>query len=146
MTKANNTFESHSPADTFAHGRGIGEAAASGDVIALIGDLGSGKTVLAQGIAAGLGIGGPIASPTFVILHEYENGRLPLYHFDVYRIGDISEMDEIGFDEYLQRGGVLLIEWADLIEQILPAPYLRIAIEKDWQRGPDYRRITRFYT
>ena len=106
------------------------------------GDLGVGKTVFTQGVAAGLGIDEPINSPTFTIIQEYESGRLPLYHFDVYRIGDIEEMEEIGYDDYFFGQGICLIEWANLIEEILPDDLIRITIEKDLEKGFDYRRIT----
>lgn len=113
-----------------------------GDLYAEAGDLGVGKTVFTQGVAAGLGIDEPINSPTFTIIQEYESGRLPLYHFDVYRIGDIEEMEEIGYDDYFFGQGICLIEWANLIEEILPDDLIRITIEKDLEKGFDYRRIT----
>ena len=108
----------------------------------MIGDLGVGKTVFTQGMADGLEIAEPISSPTFTIVQVYDEGRLPFYHFDVYRIGDISEMDEIGFDDYVYGEGVSLIEWANLIEEILPAKRTQITIEKDLEQGFDYRKIT----
>jgi tRNA threonylcarbamoyladenosine biosynthesis protein TsaE len=111
-------------------------------VYTLIGDLGVGKTVLTQGIAGGLGITEPVCSPTFTIVQVYEEGRLPFYHFDVYRIGDIEEMDEIGYEDYFYGEGLTMIEWANLIEEILPPRYRQITIEKDPQKGFDYRRIT----
>ena len=120
----------------------IGQNAAPGEVYTLIGDLGVGKTVLTQGIAKGLGITEPICSPTFTIVQIYEEGRLPFYHFDVYRIGDIEEMDEIGYEDYFYGDGVTMIEWANLIEDILPPQYHQITIEKDLEKGFDYRRIT----
>ena len=101
-----------------------------------------GKTVFTQGLAEGLGIGESVSSPTFTIVQVYEEGRLPLYHFDVYRIGDVSEMDEIGYEDYFYGEGVCLIEWADLITEILPDRYTRICIEKDLKKGFDYRKIT----
>ena len=128
--------------DTFAFGKKIGEAAQPGQVYTLIGDLGVGKTVLTQGVAAGLGISEPVNSPTFTILQIYEGGRMPFYHFDVYRIGDVEEMDEVGFEDYVMGDGVSLIEWANLIEEILPKKRTDILIEKDLERGFDYRRIT----
>ncbi len=134
-------FESRSEAETFALGQRIGEMAASGDIFLLDGDLGVGKTVFAKGVADGLGIDEPVVSPTFTIVHEYE-GRLPLYHFDVYRIADPDEMYEIGFDEYLYGEGVCLIEWPSQIDEILPEEAVRITIEKDLSKGMDYRRIT----
>jgi len=135
------TYETNTTTETYELGKKIGESLNSGDVIALIGDLGCGKTVMTQGIAAGLGITEVVNSPTFVILHEYESGRLPLYHFDVYRINDVREMDDIGYSEYIYGDGVTLIEWANLIEEILPAEAKRIEIKKDLEKGFDYRRI-----
>lgn len=136
-------IESHSAADTFAYGKALGEKAAPGEVYTLVGDLGVGKTVFTQGFAAGLGITEPVNSPTFTILQSYEEGRLPLHHFDVYRIGDVSEMEEIGCEDCFYGDGVCLIEWADLIAEILPKDYIRISIEKDLTKGFDYRRITK---
>ncbi|MCL2052236.1 MAG: tRNA (adenosine(37)-N6)-threonylcarbamoyltransferase complex ATPase subunit type 1 TsaE [Lachnospiraceae bacterium] len=135
------TFETNNAHETFLLGEKIGKEAKSGAVIALIGDLGCGKTVLTKGIAAGLGIKEVVSSPTFVILQGYESGRLPLYHFDVYRVSDVREMDETGYFEYVYGDGVTLIEWANLIEEILPAEYMRIEIKKDLDKGFDYRRI-----
>ena len=120
----------------------LGEAAEPGTVYTLVGDLGVGKTVLTQGLAEGLGITEAVNSPTFTILQVYEEGRLPLYHFDVYRIGDVEEMDEIGYEDYFYGDGVCLIEWANLIEEILPEEYTEIRIEKDLEKGFDYRKIT----
>ena len=113
-----------------------------GEVYTLIGDLGVGKTLLTQGVAAGLGIEEPINSPTFTILQVYEEGRIPFYHFDVYRIGDESEMDEIGAEDYFYGDGVCFIEWADLIKGIIPKRHTRIEIAKDLDKGFDYRKIT----
>lgn len=123
-------------------GKKLGEAAEPGTVYTLVGDLGVGKTVLTQGLAEGLGITEAVNSPTFTILQVYEEGRLPLYHFDVYRIGDVEEMDEIGYEDYFYGDGVCLIEWANLIEEILPEEYTEIRIEKDLEKGFDYRKIT----
>lgn len=134
-------IETNSPEETFELGRQLGQKAAAGEVYTLIGDLGVGKTVLTQGIAKGLGIDEPISSPTFTIVQVYESGRIPFYHFDVYRIGDVEEMDEIGFDDYVYGEGLTMIEWANLIEEILPEHYSQITIEKDLERGFDYRRI-----
>lgn len=134
-------IESFRPQDTFGLGKQIGENAKPGQVYTLIGDLGVGKTVFTQGLAEGLGITGPVNSPTFTIVQVYEEGRLPFYHFDVYRIGDVSEMDEIGFEEYVYGEGVSLIEWANLIEEILPEKYTQITILKDLEKGFDYRKI-----
>lgn len=134
-------YESFGAEDTFALGEEIGRMAKPGSVYTLIGDLGVGKTVFTQGLAKGLGILEPVNSPTFTILQSYEEGRLPFYHFDVYRIGDISEMDEIGYEDCFYGEGVSLIEWADLIEEILPEHYTRITIEKNLEKGFDYRMI-----
>ena len=134
--------ESHSAAETFAYGKALGEKASPGEVYALTGDLGVGKTVFTQGFAAGLGITESVSSPTFTILHCYEKGRLPLYHFDVYRIGEVEELEEIGYEDCFYGEGVCLIEWADLIPEILPEDCIRVTIEKDLEKGFDYRRIT----
>lgn len=120
----------------------MGAEAQPGDVYCLSGDLGVGKTVFTQGFAAGLGVEESVCSPTFTIVQEYEGEKMPFYHFDVYRIGDVEEMDEIGFDDYIYGEGVCLIEWADLIREILPEDFVGIFIEKDMEKGFDYRRIT----
>ena len=135
-------IESNSAEDTFALGKQCGQKAAAGQVYCLYGDLGVGKTVFTQGVAAGLGITEPVSSPTFTIVQVYEEGRLPFYHFDVYRIGDIEEMEEIGYDDYFFGKGICLIEWAELIEEILPDDRISITIEKNLEQGFDYRRIT----
>jgi tRNA threonylcarbamoyladenosine biosynthesis protein TsaE len=135
-------LETKSPEETFNVGRKLGENAVPGQVFALTGDLGVGKTVFTQGMAKGLGIEEPVSSPTFTIVQIYDEGRLPFYHFDVYRIGDIEEMEEIGFEDYVMGDGVSLIEWADLIREILPEKRTEIRIEKDLEQGFDYRRIT----
>ena len=135
-------IETNSPQETKELGKKMAERAKPGDVFTLVGDLGVGKTVFTQGIAEGLGIDEPVNSPTFTIVQEYESGRMPFYHFDVYRIGDLEEMDEIGFDAYIYGDGLCLIEWADLIEEILPEKRVAIRIEKDLEKGFDYRRIT----
>jgi tRNA threonylcarbamoyladenosine biosynthesis protein TsaE len=134
--------ETRSPEETYELGRKIGLQARTGQVYTLTGDLGVGKTVFTQGVAAGLGITEPVSSPTFTIVQVYEEGRLPFYHFDVYRIGDIEEMEEIGYDDYFFGKGICLIEWAELIEEILPDDRISITIEKDLAQGFDYRRIT----
>ena len=134
--------ETRSAEETYQLGIEIGRKATRGQVYTLIGDLGVGKTVFTQGLAKGLEIDEPISSPTFTIVQVYEEGRLPFYHFDVYRIGDISEMDEIGFEDYVYGEGVSLIEWANLIQEILPEKYISITIEKDLEQGFDYRKIT----
>ena len=101
-----------------------------------------GKTVFTQGFAAGLGIAEPVNSPTFTILQEYNDGNMPFYHFDVYRIGDVSEMDEIGYEDCFYGEGVCLIEWSNLIREILPEHTVEVTIEKNLEKGFDYRKIT----
>ena len=134
-------YETNSAEETFALGKKLGEAAEPGQVFTLIGDLGVGKTVFTQGVAKGLEITEPISSPTFTIVQVYEEGRIPFYHFDVYRIGDIEEMDEIGYEDYFYGEGLCMIEWANLIEEILPEHRWDITIEKDLEKGFDYRKI-----
>ena len=134
-------YESNTPQETFELGKRLGAEAKPGQVYCLDGDLGVGKTVFTQGFARGLGITGPVNSPTFTIVQQYEEGRLPLYHFDVYRIGDISEMDEIGYEDCFYGSGVSLIEWSELIEELLPERAVHVTIEKDLERGFDFRRI-----
>ena len=135
-------IETHDPEETFEVGRTIGMNAKPGQIYTLTGDLGVGKTVFTQGVAAGLGITEPVNSPTFTIIQEYEDGRLPFYHFDVYRIGDLEEMEEIGYDDYFFGQGICLIEWAELIEEILPEKWIEVTIEKDLEKGFEYRKIT----
>ena len=134
-------FESYSDTDTREFAKGLGKKARPGQVYALIGDLGVGKTVFTQGFAEGLGVKEWINSPTFTIVQEYNDGRIPFYHFDVFRIGDSEEMFEVGFEEYVYGQGVSLIEWANLIEDILPEDTITITISKALDRGFDYRRI-----
>ncbi|MEI3245417.1 MAG: tRNA (adenosine(37)-N6)-threonylcarbamoyltransferase complex ATPase subunit type 1 TsaE [Lachnospiraceae bacterium] len=134
-------FESFTPEDTFTIGKKLAETVRPGEIYTLNGDLGVGKTVFTKGLAAGLGIKEPVTSPTFTILQEYESGRLPLYHFDVYRIGDPEEMDEIGYEDYFYGRGICLIEWAELIEELIPEEAFAVYIEKDLDKGLDYRRI-----
>ncbi len=135
-------IESYSAADTYAYGKALGEKAVPGEIYTLVGDLGVGKTVFTQGFAAGIGIVEPVNSPTFTILQSYEGGRLPLFHFDVYRIGDVEEMEEIGYEDCFYGEGVCLIEWADLIREILPDNCISVTIEKNLDKGFDYRKIT----
>nr|WP_291234581.1 tRNA (adenosine(37)-N6)-threonylcarbamoyltransferase complex ATPase subunit type 1 TsaE [Frisingicoccus sp.] len=134
--------ETFSADETYEYGRKMGAEAQPGDVYCLTGDLGVGKTVFTQGFAAGLGVQEPVSSPTFTIVQEYEGEKMPFYHFDVYRIGDAEEMEEIGFEDYIYGQGVCLIEWANLIREILPEDFMGILIEKDMEKGFDYRRIT----
>ena len=135
-------IETNSEQQTYDLGVRIGQKARAGDVFTLVGDLGVGKTVFTKGLAWGLGIEEPVNSPTFTIVQIYEEGRLPLYHFDVYRIGDVEEMEEIGYEDYIYGEGVSLIEWANLISEILPEHYTEIKIEKDLEKAFDFRRIT----
>ncbi|MCI8667207.1 MAG: tRNA (adenosine(37)-N6)-threonylcarbamoyltransferase complex ATPase subunit type 1 TsaE [Dorea sp.] len=135
-------IETKAERETYELGFKMGEQSKAGQVYTLIGELGVGKTVFTQGLAAGLGIGEPVSSPTFTIVQIYEEGRLPFYHFDVYRIGDVEEMEEVGFEDYIYGEGVSLIEWANLIEEILPEHYTEIKIEKNLENGFDYRRIS----
>ena len=132
----------NSPEETWELGRELGSRAVPGQVYCLDGNLGVGKTVFTQGFACGLGIEGPVNSPTFTILQHYDDGRMPLYHLDVYRIGDVSEMDEIGYEDCFYGDGVCLIEWSQLIPEILPENVIRIRIEKDLEQDFSYRRIT----
>lgn len=135
------TIETGNERETYELGYQIGQKAKAGQVFTLIGDLGVGKTVFTKGLAAGLGVKEPVSSPTFTIVQVYEEGRLPFYHFDVYRIGDVEEMDEVGYEDYIYGEGVSLVEWADLIREILPEHYTEVKIEKDLGKGFDYRRI-----
>ena len=135
-------IETHSEQETWEIGKKLAAQAKPGQIFALIGDLGVGKTIFTKGMAAGLGISEPVNSPTFTIVQQYDSGRLPLYHFDVYRISDPEEMYEIGFEEYIEGEGVCFIEWANLIEELLPAQYTEIHIDKDLSKGFDYRLIT----
>lgn len=135
-------IETNSEQETFELGRRIGEQAVPGSIYALVGDLGVGKTVFTKGVAFGMEITESVNSPTFTIVQVYDSGRLPFYHFDVYRIGDISEMDEIGYEDYFYGEGVCFVEWARLVEEIMPKETVWITISKDLDKGFDYRRIT----
>lgn len=135
-------IETWSPEETFAVGEKLGKEAKAGEIYTLNGDLGVGKTVFTQGVAKGLEIDEPVNSPTFTIVQVYEEGRIPFYHFDVYRIGDVEEMDEIGYEDYFFGEGLCIIEWAELILDIIPEHAKKITIEKDLEKGFDYRRIT----
>lgn len=134
--------ETFSEKETRSFGEQLGKRAVPGTLYTLTGDLGTGKTVFTQGFARGLGITEHVNSPTFTIVQEYDGGRLPFYHFDVYRIGDIEEMDEIGYEDYFYGNGVCLIEWAELIGELLPEQRIAVRIEKDLEKGFDYRKIT----
>lgn len=135
-------IESFSSEDTYNLGKKLAAGACLGQIYCLDGDLGVGKTVFTQGFAAGLGITEPVNSPTFTIVQEYNGGRLPFYHFDVYRIGDVTEMDEIGYEEYFFSDGVCLVEWGHLIAELLPQETIMVTIEKVLDKGFDYRKIT----
>lgn len=135
-------IETWSPKETFAIGEALGRKAKAGEIYTLNGDLGVGKTVFTQGVAKGLEIEEPVNSPTFTIVQVYEEGRIPFYHFDVYRIGDVEEMEEIGYEDYFFGEGLCIIEWAELISDIIPKQAKKITIEKDLEKGFDFRRIT----
>ena len=135
-------IETNSAQETCELGKRIAAQMKPGSVYTLEGDLGTGKTVFAKGAAEGLGIEEDICSPTFTIMQVYEDGRLPLYRFDLYRIGDPEELDEFGFDDYLFGNGVCLIEWPQSANDRLPASTVRIRLEKNADKGFDYRRIT----
>lgn len=134
-------FESFSPEDTLKIGEEFGRKAHPGTIICLDGDLGTGKTVFTKGVALGLGVTEPVCSPTFTVVQIYEEGRLPLYHFDVYRIDDPDEMEEIGYRDYFYGEGVSIIEWSELISELIPADAVKVTIEKDTSKGFDYRRV-----
>ena len=133
--------ETWSAKETYLFGKIMGETAKAGDIYCLTGDLGVGKTVFTKGFASGLGITEAVSSPTFTIVQEYQEGRLPFYHFDVYRIGDISEMDEIGYEDYFYGDGVCLVEWGEQMKELLPEDVFYIRIEKVLEKGFDYRKI-----
>jgi tRNA threonylcarbamoyladenosine biosynthesis protein TsaE len=133
--------ETHSPTETFELGKRLGEEAKRGGFYALYGDLGVGKTVFSQGFAAGLGVREVVTSPTFTILQPYESGRMPFYHFDCYRISSAIEMDDLGYEEFFYGDGVCLVEWSERIEAILPRNRVVIQIEKEFEKGDDYRKI-----
>ena len=135
-------IETTNQKETLTVGEQLGKKAERGTVICVDGDLGVGKTVLAQGIAKGLGVKEPVVSPTFTIVQEYRDGRIPFYHFDVYRIEDPDEMYEIGFEEYFYGDGVCMVEWSELIAELLPPESIHITIRKDLKQGPDHRMIT----
>ena len=137
-------YDSYSPENTFELAKKLGQDATAGEVVCLIGDLGVGKTLFSQGFAKGLGVEEYVNSPTFTIVQEYEGNddrRLKLYHFDVYRIEAPEEMEEVGFTDMIYGEGVSLIEWADMISDILPEHYIRVTIEKNMEKGFDYRKI-----
>lgn len=134
-------FESYSEQDTAEFARDLAAKSKKGDIYALTGDLGVGKTAFTKGFAEGLGITEPVVSPTFTFVQMYDEGKMPLYHFDVYRIGDISEMDEIGYEDCFYGDGVSIMEWADLVEELIPDNAYRVRISKDLSKGVTYRKI-----
>ncbi len=134
-------YDSYGADDTYKLGKKMGEAALPGQIICLNGDLGVGKTVFTKGFADGMGIKEPISSPTFTIVQEYEDGRIPLYHFDVYRIADIDEMDEIGYEDYFFGEGVCIVEWSELIHEVIPDDAIKVTITKDFEKGFDFRKV-----
>ena len=134
-------FESYSEEETFSFAKELAGKSQKGDIFALIGDLGVGKTAFTKGFASGLNIKEPIVSPTFTFVQVYDDGDMPLYHFDVYRIGDVSEMDEIGYEDYFYGEGVSLMEWANLVPEIIPDEATVITITKNLEKGIDYRKI-----
>jgi len=135
-------LRSASPEETEAIAKEMAKEAKAGSIYTLTGDLGAGKTVFAKGFAKGLSVNSPVTSPTFTLVNEYNEGRLPLFHYDAYRIGEAEELYDTGFEDYLEKGGVILIEWAERVEALLPRPYFSILIEKDLSRGEDFRSIT----
>ena len=128
-------IETNSPEETFEAGRKLGMTAKPGEIYTLSGDLGVGKTVFTQGLAAGLGITEHVNSPTFTIVQVYESGRLPFYHFDVYRIGEVDEMEEIGYEDYFYGNGLCIVEWAERIRELIPAQARHITIAKNLEKG-----------
>ena len=133
--------ETNSDKETLEFGRKLGLEAVPGSIYCLDGDLGTGKTVIAKGIALGLGINEPVSSPTFTVIKEYREGRLPFYHFDVYRIEDPVEMEEIGYEDYFFGDGVTVVEWSDMIKEIIPENAIKIRLKKDISKGFEYRLI-----
>lgn len=135
-------WETNCPQETAALGKEMAKHAKPGQIFCLTGDLGVGKTVWTKGFAEGLGVQEHVTSPTFTIVNEYRDGRLPFYHFDVYRLGSEEEMDDIGYEEYFYGQGVCLVEWAELFADLIPPNACWITIEKDFAKGEDYRKIT----
>lgn len=134
-------IETRTSEETFQLGKRLGETAQRGDIYALVGDLGVGKTVFSKGFAEGLAIDEVISSPTFTLINEYQGGRLPLYHFDIYRIEEAEELDAIGFQDYIYGDGVCLVEWANRTPEIFPEHTVWIKIEKDYMQE-DYRKVS----
>ena len=135
------TFESMTEKTTIEYAKAMGEKAKAGDVIALTGEMVAGKTVFAKGFAKGLGVKEMVNSPTFTLVQIYDDGRLPLYHFDVYRIGDPSEMEETGFEDDISGEGVTVVEWADRIKDLMPEETVWVRMFKDPDVDDDYRRL-----
>lgn len=133
-------YESFTAQETMELGAKLGAQSKPGDIYCLDGDLGVGKTVFTKGFAEGMGITDYITSPTFTIINEYP-GQLSLYHFDVYRITSLEEMDDTGYEDYFFGNGVCLVEWAELIEELIPQNAVKITIEKNFEKGDDYRKI-----
>lgn len=137
----NERIETYDSKETEALGEKMGRDAKAGQIFCLSGDLGVGKTVFTKGFAKGLAIEEAVTSPTFAIVNTYE-GRLPLYHFDVYRISSEEEMEDTGYEEYFYGNGVCLVEWAELVQGLIPADAVWITIEKDYTKEDAYRCIT----
>lgn len=133
-------YQTHSPAETEALGQKLAVRLHSGDVIAYTGELGAGKTAFTRGLARGLGISGRVTSPTFTIVNEYEEGRLPLFHFDLYRLSDAEELFDIGWEDYLERGGVCAVEWSENAAGALEEPLIRVDIRR--ADGENQRLVT----
>ena len=132
------TFETHSPEQTEALGEALGKVLRPGAVVAYAGDLGAGKTAFTRGLAKGLGASEPVTSPTYTIVNEYLSGRIPLFHFDMYRLGSSEDLFDIGWEDYLERGGVCALEWSENVADALENP-IRVQLEKT---GENARRIT----
>ncbi len=135
-------IETQDAEETFQLGKDLGQQAKAGQIFCLDGELGVGKTVFTKGFAQGLGISEPVTSPTFTIIQEYQEGRLPLYHFDVYRLSDASELEALGYEEYFFGSGVTLVEWGGLVRELLPPETVFVTIEKNLEKGTGYRKIT----
>ena len=134
------TYVTNSPAETEALGQRLAERLQPGDVIAYTGDLGAGKTAFTRGLARGLGLIVRITSPTFTIVNEYQGGRLPLFHFDMYRLGSSDELYEIGWEDYLARGGVCAVEWSEIVADALEEDCIRVDIRQG--ETENQRKIT----
>ena len=133
-------FVTNSPEQTEQLGQRLGAVLPAGAVVAFTGDLGAGKTAFTRGLARGLGIPGQVTSPTFTIVNEYEGGRLPLFHFDMYRLGSSDELFDIGWEDYLARGGVCAVEWSEIVDDALDGDCVRVDIRRG--EGDSVRHIT----